>query len=118
MQHEIQLMTGRKTWKGWLSVYIGILQIAGSHKEFQFLHAPERIKISSYNHRLFHGRKQGVEVCQLALPVPVFQRQMHQKNNEVVELQLNHQFLDTRFEKMKLLGFYRTIRNERISLPV
>ena len=59
---------------------------------------------------------EGVQVPQLQMPVSVFQRQMHQKNGEVVHFEFDNQSLYTGIEIVKCLAMNPGSGKKRVTL--
>jgi len=118
VQDEIQLAPGRNAWKGGQTVHIGVLEIRGLQEQLKFIVPPKYIEITRDNQGFIYRFEKMQQVAQLVLTVPEFERQMHQKDNESIELEFDDQFLDARFEKMKLPRHDSLVGDERISLAL
>ncbi len=80
MQNKVNLPQWCMAWMGWDVGEIGVFQSRCGKKKIEFATAPEGIEIAGNNHFLVGILGQGMELLELVLPVPVFKRQVDNKN--------------------------------------
>jgi len=79
VKNEIQFFAWRATWVRGQAFRVGAFQSGGSHKQINFVFAPESVEVTGYDHRFFSRSDKVVEFSELQVTMSVFKRQMHQK---------------------------------------
>lgn len=77
---------------------IGIRKSGCGQEEFKLPAPPEGVEISADNHRLADVFDQMVEMLQLILPVPVFQGEMDDKKDDLLQIPLDDQAFNSLIE--------------------
>ena len=77
---------------------------------------PVGVEVAGDDHGLARLAHQVVEVAQLVLPVAKFERQMHQEDRDVIELELDDEPLDAGIEVMESLAAHPRRRKKGIRL--
>src|SRR5215475_11716853 len=104
MQDEIQFLARAAAWIRIKAFGVRAAQARGLGEQIELMIAPVGIEIAGDDDGFGRLAHQIVEIAKLILPVPELQRQMHQKNRDVVELQLDDEPFDARVEVMKALA--------------
>src|SRR5690606_22878035 len=76
----------------------------------------ERVEIAGHDDGLLRRLDQVVELPELEVAVPVLQREVHEEDREILQLQLDDEALDARIEIVERLAAYRGRRQEGVAL--
>ena len=82
MQNKVNLPEWGMAWVRRDIGKIGVFQSRSSQKKIQLAAAPEGIEIAGNNHLLGGILGKGMELFELVLPVPVFERQVDDENGD------------------------------------
>src|ERR1700730_10625763 len=93
-QDEIQLLARAAARIGRQAVEVGAGQSGRLSEQVEFVISPVGIEVNRDDDRLLSFAHQIVKIPQLVLAVPELQRQMHQENRHIIELQFDDQALD------------------------
>ncbi len=80
------------------------------------MRAPEGIEISGHDHRFVRLHDQIVQRAQLVLPMPELQRQVHEEDADILQLQLDDQALDAGVKIMEALTVHMRSRQKGVAL--
>ena len=97
---------------------VGAAQPARLHEQGHLVFAPERVEVASHDHRLGRFLHQLEHLAQLGVAVPELERQVHEEDAHVVELELDDQPLDAGVEIVEALALDPRRGQEGIGLLV
>lgn len=118
MKDEVKFASRRIAGMGWLRTDIGAEQIGARKKSVQFRFAEERVEVAGNHHRVRRRVDKLLQIMQLALPVPIAQRKVHQEDRQVFEFKLDDQALHTARKEVKSFTVHRAARDEGVALLV
>jgi hypothetical protein len=95
---------------------VGVFQSCCGKKKIQFPTAPEGIEIAGDDDFLVGILGKGVQLLELVLPVPVFQRQMDDKNGDGSQISLNDQSLYSLLEIVETKIFDALLGQQGVAL--
>src|ERR1700692_839132 len=114
VQDEIQLLARAAARIGRQTMEIVAVQSGRLGEQVELVIAPVGIEIAGHDYGLTSFTQQIIEISQLILTMPEFQGQVHQKNRDIVEFQLDDQALDAGVEIVKALAADPRCRKEGI----
>ncbi len=80
------------------------------------MRAPEGVEVAGDDHRLVRLDDEIVQVAQLVLALAILERQVHEEDADVIELELDDQPLDAGVEVVKAFALDARRRQERVAL--
>src|SRR5688572_15882274 len=115
-QHEVELDARDSRGERRQVLLVRAAQASRTHEEIDFVGAPEGVEIARDDDRLVRLGDEIVEVSQLILPLPVFQRQVHEEYADIIELEFDDEPLDAGIEVMEAFTLDTWRREKRVAL--
>jgi hypothetical protein len=116
VEDEIDLPPGRMAWVRRGVAKIGIVQVSCSEKKVEFSAAPEGIKISCNDNFFIRFFDESMELFELILAVPIFQRKVDNKKSDRFYIGLDDKLFHPFFKVMKMKVFNRLLGQDGIAL--
>ena len=101
VQNEVELLARTPARIGGQTARIGVGQSRRLHEQVKLVIPPVGVEVPGDDHGFAGLAHQIVQRAQLVLAVPVFERQMHQEDRDVVQLKLYDEPLDAGVEVME-----------------
>ena len=92
------------------------LQPSSFHEQVDFMLTPKGIEVSGNQHGFWRGDNEIVQHVKLLLTMPVFERQMHQKNRALFQFEFDRQPFNALVEIMKTLAVNSWRRQKGVAL--
>jgi hypothetical protein len=103
VQDEVYLSVRSVAWVGWHIGNICVLKVCCRKKQIEFPASPEGIEITCKNDFLICVLNKAVEVLKLVLSVPIFERQVHNKDGHSSNICLDYKPFYTLFKIVALV---------------
>ena len=91
-------------------------QLARLHEQIDLVLAPERVEVAGDDDRLARRHDEVVQVLQLRMPMTKLQRQVHEEDRALLELELDDEALDALVEVVKPLAVNARRGEKRVAL--
>ena len=114
VQDKINLPQGGMAWVGRNVCQVGVFQTCRGKKKVQFPAAPEGIEVAGNDNFLVGILDQAVQLLELILPMPVFERQVDDKNGDGLQVRLDNQLLDSLFKIVETKIFNALLSEQSI----
>ena len=115
-QHEVELDARNARRERRQVLLVGAAQAGGAHEQVDLVRAPEGVEVAGHDHRLVRLGDEIVQISQLVLALAILERQVHEEDAHVIELELDDQPLDAGVEVVEALALDARRGQERIAL--
>jgi hypothetical protein len=114
VQDKINLPQGSMAWMRWFVGQVGVFQTCSGKKKIQFPAAPEGIEVAGNDHFLVGILDKVVQLFELILPMPVFERQVDDKNGDGLQVRLDNQLLNSLLKIVETKSFNALLSEQSI----
>src|SRR5690606_34180411 len=94
VEHEVELFSRRAARIGRQPARVRAAQAGRFHEKVDLVLAPEGVEVAGDDDRFFRLQDQIVKGSKLRMAMAILERQMHEKNRAILELELDDQALD------------------------
>ncbi len=115
-QHEVELDARNARRERGHVLLVGAAQSGGAHEQVDFVRAPEGVEVAGDDHRFVRLGDEVVQVAQLVLALAVLEREVHEEDADVVELEFDDQALDAGVEVVEAFALDARRGQECIAL--